>query len=236
MQPQRAPAPPIEPADAILLTGVGGGHNLLRTLRPLDLPLTDCGSIRRAQALILRGMPCMIVVDGHEALDMGALRVLRRAYDGPLVVVGTAGAHLEETLLLELGVDDVVPAHASTRLVVARIKNLLARHAVLAPPPGPELLRSGGITLDRRRRCAMLRGQVIELTGVELDLLWRLVERAGNPVPRAELAGHLQNPAASATSRSLDVHICRTRKKLEAADFDGRRLRAVRGVGYKFIA
>jgi DNA-binding response OmpR family regulator len=71
---------------------------------------------------------------------------------------------------------------------------------------------------------------VVELIGLEFDLLVALMRRAGRVVPRSQLFDLAGRGDTSVGDRTVDVHVSRLRKKLD--DDPPRLIRTVRGVGY----
>ncbi|HYO70272.1 MAG TPA: winged helix-turn-helix domain-containing protein, partial [Archangium sp.] len=75
-------------------------------------------------------------------------------------------------------------------------------------------------------------GKLVELTGLEFDLLVALVRRAGRVIPRDALLGEAGRSDTVVGERTVDVHISHLRQKL--GDEGNRLIKTVRGVGYLF--
>jgi DNA-binding response OmpR family regulator len=75
-------------------------------------------------------------------------------------------------------------------------------------------------------------GKLVELTGLEFDLLVALVRRAGRVIPRDALLGEAGRGDTVVSERTVDVHISHLRQKL--GDDGARLIKTVRGVGYVF--
>ena len=98
-----------------------------------------------------------------------------------------------------------------------------------APIP---VLHVGDIEMDLGARRTLRRGERLELTGVEFDLLAMLLRFAGTVVPRDELTRQILGRKALRYDRSIDTHVSNLRKKLGPAPDDSERITAIRSVGY----
>jgi len=84
--------------------------------------------------------------------------------------------------------------------------------------------------LEVETRSVRMNGELVDLTGLEFDLLAALLRRAGQVVPRASLLAQAGRTDVTVNDRTVDVHISHLRKKL--GDDPPRLIRTVRGVGY----
>ncbi len=128
---------------------------------------------------------------------------------------------------LNLGADDYLAKPFEMAELVARIKALLRR-------PGGALalkLELGNISFDTVHREATVAGRVVALSRSELSLLELLLRRAGRVVVRRMLEEGLYGFDDVVGSNSLEAHVSRLRKKLEAAGTNVQ-IHTLRGVGY----
>jgi DNA-binding response OmpR family regulator len=84
------------------------------------------------------------------------------------------------------------------------------------------------VAIDVTARRATVGGRLVELTGIEFDILVALARRAGQVIPRDRLLGAAGRGDVIVSERTIDVHIMHLRQKLG----DGRLIKTVRGVGY----
>ena len=73
---------------------------------------------------------------------------------------------------------------------------------------------------------------MVELTGLEFDILVALMRRAERVVPRDALLSYAGRTDVTVGERTVDAHISKLRKKLGDDPRAPKRIRSVRGVGY----
>jgi len=180
----------------------------------------------------------MIILDvmlpGGSGFEL--LKSLRARSRVPVVLLTARGEPVDRILGLEIGADDYIPKPFDPRELVARMRAVL-RRSVDSPPEGEggESLTMGDISLHLQTRTAHCRGEAVELTGAEFNMLELLMRRAGAVVTRDELAQAALGRSLTPYDRSVDVHVSRLRRKLGAAAGGEERIRPVRGVGYFFV-
>jgi two-component system KDP operon response regulator KdpE len=160
----------------------------------LDLGLPDC--------------------DGRDLLER-----MRAVTDLPILVVSGQDSERDRIDALDRGADDFVPKPFLPGELLARIRAALRRFAT--PAAGEEdverqPLRVGALTLDPLDCSASLHGLKIQLNAAEYRILAALALRAGEVVPRAELAGLFSGDGGRAESKVIDVYMSRIRNKLRS--------------------
>ena len=100
----------------------------------------------------------------------------------------------------------------------------------------PTRLEFGELIIDNDRREAWLRGELIELTGAEFDLLWLLASNAGRILSREEIFIALRGIEYDGQDRSIDVRISRIRPKIGDDPDLPRLIKTVRSKGYLFVS
>lgn len=187
--------------------------------------------------------PALVILDlmlpGLDGLEV--CRRIRAADDRavstvPVLMLTARGDETDRIVGLELGADDYLPKPFNPRELLARIKAILRRAPVDAPPtaPGdaPPVLEEGALRIDIGARRVELAGAVVELTTAEFDVLNALARHAGRVLSRDQLLEEIHGPGWAAYGRSVDVHISRIRQKIEDDPRRPSRLKTVRGVGY----
>jgi two-component system, OmpR family, response regulator RegX3 len=143
------------------------------------------------------------------------------------------GEEADRVVGLELGADDYVVKPFSARGVVARIRAVL-RRAQAPEPADDSALEVADVRLDPARREVTLRGDVLELSRKEFELLQLLMRNAGSVVTRERLIDEVWDPNWFGSTKTLDVHVSGIRRKLGDEPSQPRYLHTVRGVGFRF--
>jgi two-component system response regulator RegX3 len=95
-------------------------------------------------------------------------------------------------------------------------------------------LRAGDLTLDLDERCVIKDGTPIHLTYKECALLEILIRNGGEVLTRKQLMKEVWDTDYLGDTRTLDVHVCMLRSKIEDRSTKPVFIRTVRGVGYRF--
>lgn len=180
---------------------------------------------------IQRLRPVLLVLDvALPSIDGVELcRRLRGASDWtPVIFVTARGEEIDRLIGLELGADDYLAKPFSPRELVARVKAVLRRTAMTPRGHEAPVLEVGAVRLDPTRRLVLAKGEPLELTAKEFDLLHALMEHPGRVFTRSQLLSAVWGQVEYASSRTVDVHVAQLRAKLG----DASPLRTVRGVGY----
>jgi len=148
------------------------------------------------------------------------------------------GDDVDRIVGLEIGADDYLPKPFNPRELVARIRAVLRRTQPIeaAAAASREMLVVGDIEMDSNTRNVQRSGEVIELTGVEYDLLEILLRFAGQIVKREDLMKEVLGRELSPFDRSIDMHVSNLRKKLGHQVGGLERIKTIRGVGYIYGA
>ncbi|MEZ0106615.1 DNA-binding response OmpR family regulator [Catenulispora sp. EB89] len=186
---------------------------------------------RRPDLLILDVM--MPELDG---LDV--LRVLRRDYDVPILVVTARSAAEDKLAGFDLGADDYLTKPYDPRELMARVRSLLRRAQASGGAAGSVgsvvlPLRVGPLTLDQVRHEVRLDGARIECTPVEFRLLETLMSSPGRVFSRRQLLDRAHEPDSFVTERTADAHVKNLRRKIEVDPRNPVLLQTVYGVGYR---
>ena len=144
---------------------------------------------------------------------------------------------IDKVLGLELGADDYITKPFSMREFRSRVKASLRRAGHESnedPPAESEPLQVGDLRIDFAKRSVRLRGEHVQTTFVEFEILGaaRAQPRAGVH-PRHAAVTDLGD-SAYRDPRTIDVHIRHLREKLESDAKEPEYLFTVRGVGYRF--
>ena len=147
----------------------------------------------------------------------------------PVIMLTAKSEEVDRVVGFELGADDYVTKPFSPRELVLRVKALLRRSSEATAHSAP--LERGPLRLDpERHRCAV-KGEEVELTAKEFQLLEVLMRRPGRVMTREKLLDEVWGSDIAVTSRTIDTHLKRLREKLGAA---AELIETVRGLGYRF--
>jgi len=171
-------------------------------------------------------------------------RAVRQASAVPILLLTARGQEEEQIRGLELGADGYLVKPFSFREMLARVRALLRRAMNGGSPfdglKVPPLLRGdrivvGDVAVDRASRQVWRSGRRVRLRRRELDLLGTRMEFAGEAVSRHELLDRVWGEDWIGDPRTLDVHICWLREKLDDEPASPRYIQTVHGYGYRFI-
>ena len=148
----------------------------------------------------------------------------------PIIMLTARGEEHDKILGLESGADDYITKPFSPRELMARIRAMLRRHTPAIPD---EPLAIGGLELSPVSHRVRANGINIELGPTEFRLLCFFMNHADRVYSRSQLLNQVWGTQAFIEERTVDVHIRRLRKALEAAGKD-HLIQTVRGSGYRF--
>lgn len=176
-----------------------------------------------------------IMLPGRDGLSI--LKGLRKAGSVTPVILLTARNELDDRIEgLNLGADDYLAKPFFVEELIARMQALLRR----VSGERQNILSVGDLRLDRITREVTLRGQTVDLTGREFNLIEYLMRSPGRVFTRTQILEHVWGYDFDPSTNVVDVCIQRIRKKLGALGALGGTegsdafIEAVRGVGYRF--
>ena len=173
--------------------------------------------------------PDLILLDlmlpGRDGMEI--CKEIRLFSNVPIIMVTARIEEIDRVLGLELGADDYICKPFSPREVVARIKAVLRRSA------GSDI-SNHGLRLEETTMRALLHGQSLELTTVEFTLLAFLFAHPGRIYSRDQLMEHIYPDQRIVSDRTIDSHVKKLRRKMEAIEPGCTLIRSVYGAGYAF--
>lgn len=162
------------------------------------------------------------------------LRQIRRDSRIPVIMLTAKGDNIDRVIGLEMGADDYVPKPCYPRELVARLRAVLRRVEPAPANPGKEQgLRLGELVLSPATHQCHWQTQPLELTATEFNLLELLLRSPERVVSKDELSLHGLGRPREPYDRSVDVHICNIRQKLQALAGDAIGIETVRSIGYR---
>ncbi|MCI1892445.1 MAG: response regulator YycF [Schleiferilactobacillus perolens] len=171
-------------------------------------------------------------IDGLEVA-----RQVRKDRDTPIIMLTAKDSEIDKVLGLELGADDYVTKPFSNRELIARVKANLRRMdasntAQEAENEGPKEITVGDLQILPDAYIAKKRGEKIELTHREFELLYYLAQHLGQVMTREHLLQTVWGYDYFGDVRTVDVTVRRLREKIEDNPSKPEWLVTRRGVGY----
>jgi DNA-binding response OmpR family regulator len=205
---------------------------------------------------------CRLITDGVAALaeaqtgryDLVILDIMLPRMDGleicrrlraserhtPILMLTAKSSEIDRVLGLELGADDYLTKPFSMLELAARVKGVFRRGdqmraaAAAAAAPAQQVIEAEGLRIDLQRHEVLLRGQPIELTAKEFELLACFARSPGRVFTRAQLLNQVWGYTHSGYEHTVNSHINRLRNKIEHDPANPVYVQTVWGVGYKF--
>ena len=163
-------------------------------------------------------------------------RTLREQSRVPILILTKLAEEVNRILGLELGADHYLTKPISMSELMARIHAMLRRVRLDYKATQKKTLRMGPIHLDLAAQRVFKHEKEVHLRHKEFQLLSLLMRNKGQVVRRADLFDHIWGFNHLSEVRSLDVHICRLRQKIETTPSAPSYIQTVRGVGYRFAS
>jgi two-component system alkaline phosphatase synthesis response regulator PhoP len=205
------------------------------------------------------GFECLTAMDGEEGKrlaetespDIIVLDLMLPKLDGmdvckqlrqnkvmtPILMLTAKDDEFDKILGLELGADDYMIKPFSPREVIARVKAILRRTQV--QPESNENTKDieqiiiGDLKIYSEKHEAYFRGERLELTLKEFELLLHLAQNSGRVLTRDQLLSAVWNYDFAGDTRIVDVHISHLREKIEDDTKKPIYIKTIRGLGYK---
>ncbi|MBQ6810047.1 MAG: response regulator transcription factor [Firmicutes bacterium] len=147
--------------------------------------------------------------------------------DIPVIMATAKGMEYDKILGLDLGADDYLVKPFGMMEMVARVKAVLRRSA---PKTDALVLKYGNFVMNLSEHTVTVRGERVDLTLKEFDMLRLFLSRPGIVFTRDQLLSDIWGMDYDGETRTIDVHIRTLRQKLGE---DGNLIATVRGVGYR---
>lgn len=176
-----------------------------------------------------------VMLPGRNGFEI--CEAIREADRDQAIILLTAKSTDEDIIHgLSLGADDYVAKPFSVAQLVLRVQAVLRRaRTVVANDRAIRL--AGGIEIDPANLCARCGAREVRFTRREMEILQYLGEHAERAVPREELLNKVWGYARhmEIETRTVDIHIAKLRRKLEADPKQPEHLITLRGGGYRLV-
>lgn len=210
--------------------------NVRQLLQAQGFQVSEATNAADALGQIAKCAPDLAILDVNLP-DMDGISILRRIrgkWRFPVLMLTARSESTDKVVGLEVGADDYLTKPFDPMELLARVRAMLRRAQEYGGVrEGTECLQIGDLVIDQGLRDAVVAGKPARLTQKEFMLLHHLATNAGRVVPRDSLFERNWGYDIEFSSNSLDVHIYRLRKKIEADPEHPRYLHTVKGYGYK---
>nr|WP_225738609.1 MULTISPECIES: response regulator transcription factor [unclassified Pseudoalteromonas] len=171
------------------------------------------------------------IIEGYEVLSQ-----LRKCKQTPVLILSACGAEQDRIKGLSMGADDYLPKPFNIEELILRVEAILRRSQHTEKNPNNYVLKTNGLSLNKRQLHAQFNDVHIEMTAIQFKLLWHLAEHAGEALSKPYLYQQVLERQFSRYDRSLDMHLSRLRKKLIAVGMSAESITTLHGRGYSFNA
>lgn len=173
-----------------------------------------------------------VMLPGKSGFDI--CRELReRGVDQGILMLTARGEVADRVKGLKTGADDYIVKPVDPDELLARAEALLRRSGKTARPAVTKI-QFGDISVDFSDNTVLRRGELIALTGKELEVLRVLINNRGQWVSREVILALVWADQPFITRRSVDVHVTWLRQKIETHPQSPRHILTVWGKGYRF--
>jgi two-component system response regulator ResD len=189
-----------------------------------------------ALELVAKQRPDLVVLD-LMLPGVDGLEVMRRLREQDreriaLILLTAKGEESDRIIGLRLGADDYVVKPFSPAELVARVDAVLRR--VDTSPAQAAPIELSDMTIDAAARRVFVRGEEVQLTQREFDVLLFLARHPGQAFSRNQLMDAIWQYSFYTDTSTVTVHIRRLRSKIESDPAQPRHIETVWGVGYRF--
>jgi two-component system, OmpR family, response regulator RegX3 len=192
---------------------------------------------RRALESFHSQAPALVILDLMlpEVSGLDVCRAIRAESDVPIIMVTAKDSEADKVTGLELGADDYVTKPFSVRELISRVRANLRRTAMRVVSTAEDSLNGGKVEMDVARHEVRVAGELMAFPPKEFELLEAFLRRKGRLLTRDFLIEEVWGSDYFGDTKTLDVHVKRLRRKIEADAHRPVHLVTVRGLGYKFI-
>lgn len=156
----------------------------------------------------------------------------------PIIFLSAKGDIVDKSIGFEAGGDDYVVKPFSNEELLLRLGAHVRRHkgdiAASRPVQSDEVIAIGDLSIDFSGYEVLLRGNPVNLTSKEFEILALLAESPGRVYTREQIFGHIWGEEGVIDNNSITVFIRKIREKIEDNPSKPKYLLTVWRVGYKF--
>ncbi|HEY5499352.1 MAG TPA: response regulator transcription factor [Bacteroidales bacterium] len=158
----------------------------------------------------------------------------KKNIETPIILLTAKNEEIDKVLGLELGADDYITKPFSLRELLARIKAILRRTAVVSVGSNEEVT-IGKLRVNFKSHESTVDGLPVKMTHKEIDILHYLYVNNGKTINRDEIMDNIWSIDSDLTNRTIDNFILKLRQKIEVNPNFPKIIHTVHGVGYKLV-
>ena len=194
------------------------------------------GNGQRALEKALEQQPDVILLD-IMLPDLDGIQICKQIRDkvsSKIVMLTARSDTIDQVLGLEIGADDYVSKPVEPRLLLAKVRAVLRRDNSPPEKKGDEL-SFADFVLNTHKRELTRKGQPVELSTHEYDLLLMLTKTPGEVISREDIFQQLRGVEYDGQNRQADILISNLRAKLEPEADSPNLIKTIRSKGYLFV-
>ena len=202
----------------------------------VDVVDNGVDGLERASTLSFQLIVLDLMLPGMGGLEL-CRRLRNQAITIPILMLTAKSSEIDRVLGLELGADDYLTKPFSILELQARVNAILRRvnqTAMHASDNPDDRVETGKLVIDVSGRNVSIDQQAVELTAREFDLLLYFARNPGRVFSRGQLLDRVWGYSHNGYEHTVNSHINRLRKKIEADPEQSQYIETVWGVGYRF--
>ncbi|MFL1706234.1 response regulator transcription factor [Campylobacter sp. MOP7] len=172
-----------------------------------------------------------LTLPGLDGLEV--CKEIRKRHDIPIIISSARHDITDKVNALDNGADDYLPKPYDPQELLARIKSHLRRQSVSVSQEKKSAPKD--LVLNDFEHTITFKGEALNLTAAEYDILKYLIKKEGGAITREELIYNCNSINEDSSNKSIDVIIGRIRAKLGENPKEPTYIHAIRGIGYKLI-
>jgi len=191
---------------------------------------------REALSMIEAESPDLVILDIAMPVMSGfqVLRQLRKNSDIPIIMLSARTDTVDKVESLELGADDYITKPFEIAEMTARVEAVLRRRKTISNVINKVEFNDGQLLIDLAKRRVTLKGEEVELTPKEYELLRELVLNAGTVLEYQRILDAVWGKEYGNAKELVQVTLKRLRAKIEVDPGNPKYVLTISGVGYRF--
>lgn len=173
-----------------------------------------------------------IMLPGMNGLEIcKKLKMNDKSKNIPIIFLTVKSDEADIIKGLKTGADDYITKPFSPKILVEKVRTVLRRSKTDVNKILAEIIKVGDIEINIPKHNVKIKGESINLTNLEFNILTLLAKNQGKVFTRDELLKNAWKGETATTDKAVDVHITWLRQKLGTA---GDLIETIRGIGYRF--